>query len=406
MQFKQGHGINYTYDASGTKRVVDTYTAKEGVTVPPGTTETVSVLYHSGQDYCGNVVYFGSGTGVSRLYTPEGYINRQYGVTGNRVYYYTLKDHLGSMRYEFKGDGTNVGYTHYYPSGIEFTDPGTNSQTLQSKERYNGKELQSDFGLNMLDYWKRNLDASRFQWTTMDPLAEKYPWLSPYAYCGNNPLKCIDPNGMDIYFFDAKTGEYTNQKYETTEAYRIGVRNVDDEGNIHIKFYDLADPKNDSEGIDDGYITHVEILSNENVESIIREEGGFNKFNGNPFSFGAKSSGYGSFDYSAGGGMKKYMTNKGEADKVNTSLYVAEGDQYAHNAMNFGNFLWGATGYTLGYSEKDLLKAADLNSRYNPGRRNGYEGQPDSADDQLSISRGAKYSQSNKYRNKTYWFFP
>ncbi|MCL1943918.1 MAG: DUF6443 domain-containing protein [Candidatus Azobacteroides sp.] len=200
MQFKQGHGINYGYDASGTKRVVDTYTAKEGVTVPMGTTASVSVLYHSGLDYCGNAVYFGSGTGVSRLYTPEGYINRQYGVTGDWVYYYTLKDHLGSVRYEFKGDGTNVGYTHYYPSGIEFTDPGTNSQTLQSKERYNGKEFQSDFGLNMLDYWKRNLDASRFQFTTMDPLAEKYPWISPYAYCANNPVNAVDLRGDSITY--------------------------------------------------------------------------------------------------------------------------------------------------------------------------------------------------------------
>jgi hypothetical protein len=36
----------------------------------------------------------------------------------------------------------------------------------------------------------------------MDPLAEKYPSLSPYNYCANNPLKYFDPDGR--YKLDAK----------------------------------------------------------------------------------------------------------------------------------------------------------------------------------------------------------
>ena len=41
----------------------------------------------------------------------------------------------------------------------------------------------------------------------MDPLAEKYYSISPYAYCGGNPVNRIDPDGMDIYFLNQK-GEY------------------------------------------------------------------------------------------------------------------------------------------------------------------------------------------------------
>jgi len=244
MQFKQGHGINYGYDASGTKRVVDAYTAVEGVTVPPGTTETVSVLYHSGQDYCGNAVYFGSGTGVSRLFTPEGYINRQYGVTGNWIYYYTLKDHLGSVRYEFKGDGTNVGYTHYYPSGIEFTDPGTNSQTLQSKERYNDKELQTDFGLNWYDVVARTFDPAVGRLWQPDPLAEKYPWISPYAWCANNPLKYVDLRGDSLTL----AGNTTNIQ-STVNTYNTGLggyytTSADPDGKMSISPVAGTDPNN------------------------------------------------------------------------------------------------------------------------------------------------------------------
>ena len=35
-------------------------------------------------------------------------------------------------------------------------------------------------------------------WLSVDPLSDKYPHISPYAYCGNNPVKYIDPNGMWI----------------------------------------------------------------------------------------------------------------------------------------------------------------------------------------------------------------
>jgi hypothetical protein len=36
------------------------------------------------------------------------------------------------------------------------------------------------------------------RWMTTDPLAEKYYSISPYAYCANNPVKYIDPDGMEF----------------------------------------------------------------------------------------------------------------------------------------------------------------------------------------------------------------
>ena len=32
-------------------------------------------------------------------------------------------------------------------------------------------------------------------WLSVDPLSDKYPHLSPYAYCADNPVKYIDPTG-------------------------------------------------------------------------------------------------------------------------------------------------------------------------------------------------------------------
>ena len=35
-------------------------------------------------------------------------------------------------------------------------------------------------------------------WLSVDPMSDKYPGVSPYAYCGNNPVKLVDPDGKEI----------------------------------------------------------------------------------------------------------------------------------------------------------------------------------------------------------------
>ena len=31
-------------------------------------------------------------------------------------------------------------------------------------------------------------------WLSVDPMSDKYPGVSPYVYCGNNPVRLVDPN--------------------------------------------------------------------------------------------------------------------------------------------------------------------------------------------------------------------
>jgi len=83
-----------------------------------------------------------------------------------------------------------------------------NCSTFTSKNhalqpyKYNGKEWIEMHGLDEYDSQARMYYPAIMRTTTLDPLAEKYYSISPYAWCGNNPVMRIDPDGMDWYEWD------------------------------------------------------------------------------------------------------------------------------------------------------------------------------------------------------------
>ena len=40
------------------------------------------------------------------------------------------------------------------------------------------------------------VDSTWYMWMSVDPLADKYPNVTPYLYCNGNPIMLIDPDGM------------------------------------------------------------------------------------------------------------------------------------------------------------------------------------------------------------------
>lgn len=51
-------------------------------------------------------------------------------------------------------------------------------------------------------------ENSKAIFTTMDPHAESYYQLSPYSYCGGNPINAIDPDGRSTWVISRAQGKY------------------------------------------------------------------------------------------------------------------------------------------------------------------------------------------------------
>ena len=84
---------------------------------------------------------------------------------------------------------------------------------------FTGKERDSETGFSY--FGARYYDADLMTgWLSVDPMADKYPSLSPYAYCAWNPVKLVDPDGEDIWEIDIITGE---TKVENTRENRVTV---------------------------------------------------------------------------------------------------------------------------------------------------------------------------------------
>ena len=74
----------------------------------------------------------------------------------------------------------------------------TASYTFSAKER----DVETGLSYFGARYYTSDLSI----WLSVDPMSAKYPSLSPYVYCANNPVKLVDPNGED-WFENELTGD-------------------------------------------------------------------------------------------------------------------------------------------------------------------------------------------------------
>jgi len=219
IQFKNGNQIRNLYDASGQKLSTRNVTIAYFITEPIIAEEDIYDLYDMAQDneeiyiegteYIGNVEYshfesyymggfYDQGIDFQRLYNSEGYCDN------NLKLNYYRRDHLGNNREVWRAPyttsqgatvaATTIQRTQYYPSGLPWASNSGDNPGTQNK-KYNGKEFVEMHGYDEYDYHARGYYPAIGRFMSVDPLAEKYYSISPYAYCGGNPVNFIDPDG-------------------------------------------------------------------------------------------------------------------------------------------------------------------------------------------------------------------
>lgn len=103
----------------------------------------------------------------------------------------------------------------------------TAHSSLAEIHSFSAKERDAETGLSYFGarYYSSDLSI----WLSVDPMASKYPSLSSYVYCADNPVKLVDPNGEKIFAVNEITKEYITKymkdQFNKTDFFKFSADN-------------------------------------------------------------------------------------------------------------------------------------------------------------------------------------
>ena len=134
------------------------------------------------------------------------YAEQELGIDCNlsRILYYYHPDYLGHNEYITDITGRPYRYFHFSAFGESLIEKNTNYGQFSSPYRFNAKELDGETGNYY--YGARYYNPVWGIWLGVDPLANKYPHVTPYNFVENNPIMLVDPTGLGPWQLDGNGG--------------------------------------------------------------------------------------------------------------------------------------------------------------------------------------------------------
>ena len=269
VQFRNGSAIVNYYTADGKRTGSKYLTPQTTVVIPAGqtfgsTSGTAAMSSHvtarrGSLEYAG--ADFESDT-LIRIHNGDGYLD-----CSEQDFRYFVRDYQGNIRTVYGSavakltpveppfSSTNRGpiggdkppirpkpiehtvtyqRMQYYPFGLPYE---AHYQPEEQPYKYGGKEFIELHGYDSYDFDARMYYPALCRFMTMDPLCEKYYSISPYAYCNNNPVKYVDPDGESWRStYDRIEGEVIFTGYEWVDE----DKSYDVDGNLLQGLYAQA----------------------------------------------------------------------------------------------------------------------------------------------------------------------
>ena len=285
------------------------------------------------------------------------------GYIENGQYHFYLQDHFGNSRVVPKSVGTVIQTSHYYPYGMPFAE-GTFADKQPYK--YNRKELDTENGLGLCDYDARQMEAPLGRFTSIDSVAEKYYNWSLYAYCTNNPLKYIDPTGMELLLFKngVYVGSHDDGKEEVTGFNQRSTINKDGtEDFIGADNFAFNDIELDREALESGSMT-LSFMSQSGIDNIMDKSEIKNQDVLSRWKYAARESNASNLEGSGKMDYKIYL--QGDLD---ATMYII--NKVGYNGADAGNYLWGYGMGSMGFTSGTARTAAHLNAWWSAKESNG-----------------------------------
>jgi RHS repeat-associated protein len=116
---------------------------------------------------------------------------------------------------------------HFTHSTTPLPRPPAESFTFSAKER------DSETGLSY--FGSRYYSSDLSIWLSVDPMSAKYPSLSPYTYCADNPVKLVDPDGEEIFIYGKAKRAFFREVKSGAKALGISVK-MDRFGKLSAKY--------------------------------------------------------------------------------------------------------------------------------------------------------------------------